>query len=186
MVSVIHSFHCVPQLINTIRNNKDKGRANHSAVLFGFGDGGGGPTQVMLDRLQRVQDSDGLPRSLPALWVQAKKYCFLKLSHNRMTQLIRVCSMLHASLTLSTASCALIKNKISQCLIHQGSNVQSGSSLFWTSGWLWPPVYLVWWALPWAAQWHVHHSGKGMWPCIRKTLMIILHPRQTLALFLET
>ncbi|XP_060770876.1 alpha-mannosidase 2C1 [Neoarius graeffei] len=52
----------VEDLINTIRNNKDKGRANHSAVLFGFGDGGGGPTQVMLDRLQRVQDSDGLPR----------------------------------------------------------------------------------------------------------------------------
>ncbi|MCI4381808.1 hypothetical protein PGIGA_G00256100 [Pangasianodon gigas] len=52
----------VEDLINTIRNNKDKGRANHSAVLFGFGDGGGGPTQVMLDRLQRVQDTDGLPR----------------------------------------------------------------------------------------------------------------------------
>ncbi|TSM52283.1 Alpha-mannosidase 2C1 [Bagarius yarrelli] len=52
----------VEDLINTTRNNKDKGRANHSAVLFGFGDGGGGPTQVMLDRLQRVQDSDGLPR----------------------------------------------------------------------------------------------------------------------------
>ncbi|KAF4081342.1 hypothetical protein AMELA_G00160170 [Ameiurus melas] len=52
----------VEDLIKTLRNNKDKGRANHSAVLFGFGDGGGGPTQVMLDRLQRVQDSDGLPR----------------------------------------------------------------------------------------------------------------------------
>ncbi|KAI5100513.1 alpha-mannosidase 2C1 isoform X2, partial [Silurus meridionalis] len=52
----------VEDLINTIRKNKDKGRANHSMVLFGFGDGGGGPTQVMLDRLQRVQDSDGLPR----------------------------------------------------------------------------------------------------------------------------
>uniref|UniRef100_A0A4W4DUC3 alpha-mannosidase n=1 Tax=Electrophorus electricus TaxID=8005 RepID=A0A4W4DUC3_ELEEL len=49
-------------LIKTVKHNKDKGRANHSAVLFGFGDGGGGPTQLMLDRLQRVQDSDGLPR----------------------------------------------------------------------------------------------------------------------------
>ncbi|XP_066524177.1 alpha-mannosidase 2C1 [Hoplias malabaricus] len=52
----------VEDLINTVKNNKDKGRANHSAVLFGFGDGGGGPTQLMLDRLQRVRDSDGLPR----------------------------------------------------------------------------------------------------------------------------
>uniref|UniRef100_A0AAZ3NXT0 alpha-mannosidase n=1 Tax=Oncorhynchus tshawytscha TaxID=74940 RepID=A0AAZ3NXT0_ONCTS len=49
-------------LVNTVKNNKDKGRANHSAALFGFGDGGGGPTQLMLDRLDRVQDTDGLPR----------------------------------------------------------------------------------------------------------------------------
>ncbi|MBN3307873.1 MA2C1 mannosidase, partial [Amia calva] len=52
----------VEDLLNTVRNNKDKGRANHSAVLFGYGDGGGGPTQIMLDRLQRVWDTDGLPK----------------------------------------------------------------------------------------------------------------------------
>uniref|UniRef100_A0A3Q3FQ16 alpha-mannosidase n=1 Tax=Labrus bergylta TaxID=56723 RepID=A0A3Q3FQ16_9LABR len=52
----------VEDLVKTVKNNKDKGRANHSAVLFGFGDGGGGPTQLMLDRLQRVQDTDGLPK----------------------------------------------------------------------------------------------------------------------------
>ncbi|XP_062847801.1 alpha-mannosidase 2C1 [Trichomycterus rosablanca] len=52
----------IEDLINTVKNNKDKGRANHSAMLFGFGDGGGGPTQVMLDRLHRVHDTDGLPR----------------------------------------------------------------------------------------------------------------------------
>uniref|UniRef100_A0A671NGH4 alpha-mannosidase n=1 Tax=Sinocyclocheilus anshuiensis TaxID=1608454 RepID=A0A671NGH4_9TELE len=49
-------------LINTVKNNKDKGRANHSGFLFGFGDGGGGPTQLMLDRLQRVRDTDCLPK----------------------------------------------------------------------------------------------------------------------------
>lgn len=52
----------VEDLVKTVKNNKDKGRANHSAALFGFGDGGGGPTQLMLDRLQRVQDTDGLPK----------------------------------------------------------------------------------------------------------------------------
>lgn len=52
----------VEELVKTVKNNKDKGRANHSAFLFGFGDGGGGPTQLMLDRLRRVQDTDGLPR----------------------------------------------------------------------------------------------------------------------------
>uniref|UniRef100_A0AAX7UQ40 Alpha-mannosidase 2C1 n=1 Tax=Astatotilapia calliptera TaxID=8154 RepID=A0AAX7UQ40_ASTCA len=49
-------------LVKTLKNNKDKGRANHSAALFGFGDGGGGPTQLMLDRLRLVQDTNGLPK----------------------------------------------------------------------------------------------------------------------------
>ncbi|CAF98334.1 unnamed protein product, partial [Tetraodon nigroviridis] len=52
----------VNDLVKTVRNNRDKGRVNHSALLFGFGDGGGGPTQLMLDRLHRLQDTDGLPR----------------------------------------------------------------------------------------------------------------------------
>lgn len=57
-------FSVSSQLVKTVKNNKDKGRANHSAVLFGFGDGGGGPTQLMLDRLRRIEDSDGLPKSV--------------------------------------------------------------------------------------------------------------------------
>ncbi|XP_030586783.1 alpha-mannosidase 2C1 [Archocentrus centrarchus] len=52
----------IEDLVNTVKNNKDKGRANHSAVLFGFGDGGGGPTQLMLDRLRLVEDTNGLPK----------------------------------------------------------------------------------------------------------------------------
>ncbi|NWU90552.1 MA2C1 mannosidase, partial [Upupa epops] len=52
----------VEELLKTVRNNKDKGRVNHSAFLFGFGDGGGGPTQKMLDRMKRMSDTDGLPR----------------------------------------------------------------------------------------------------------------------------
>lgn len=34
-------------------------------MLFGHGDGGGGPTQLMLDRLHRLQDTDGLPKLVP-------------------------------------------------------------------------------------------------------------------------
>uniref|UniRef100_A0A8C9T1R3 alpha-mannosidase n=1 Tax=Scleropages formosus TaxID=113540 RepID=A0A8C9T1R3_SCLFO len=52
----------VEDFLKTLRNNKDKGRVNHSALLFGFGDGGGGPTQLMLDRIHRVPDTDGLPK----------------------------------------------------------------------------------------------------------------------------
>uniref|UniRef100_A0A3B3XAV2 alpha-mannosidase n=1 Tax=Poecilia mexicana TaxID=48701 RepID=A0A3B3XAV2_9TELE len=52
----------IEDLVKTVKNNKDKGRTNHSAALFGFGDGGGGPTQLMLDRLGLVRDTDGLPK----------------------------------------------------------------------------------------------------------------------------
>ncbi|KAM6351086.1 alpha-mannosidase 2C1 isoform 1-T1 [Alca torda] len=52
----------VEEMVKTVKNNKDKGRVNHSALLFGFGDGGGGPTQKMLDRIKRMSDTDGLPR----------------------------------------------------------------------------------------------------------------------------
>ncbi|KAJ7311155.1 hypothetical protein JRQ81_006760 [Phrynocephalus forsythii] len=52
----------VEEMLKTMKNNRDKGRVNHSAALFGFGDGGGGPTQEMLDRLSRMKDTDGLPR----------------------------------------------------------------------------------------------------------------------------
>ncbi|NXS58299.1 MA2C1 mannosidase, partial [Brachypteracias leptosomus] len=52
----------VEEVLKTVKNNKDKGLVNHSAFLFGFGDGGGGPTQKMLDRMKRMRDTDGLPR----------------------------------------------------------------------------------------------------------------------------
>ncbi|NXT84920.1 MA2C1 mannosidase, partial [Zapornia atra] len=52
----------VEEMLKTVKNNKDKGRVNNSAFLFGFGDGGGGPTQKMLDRMKRMSDTDGLPR----------------------------------------------------------------------------------------------------------------------------
>lgn len=64
MKRIIGGFLCW-QLVKTVRNNRDKGRVNHGALLFGFGDGGGGPSQLMLDRLHRLQDTDGLPRSVP-------------------------------------------------------------------------------------------------------------------------
>nr|XP_042138074.1 alpha-mannosidase 2C1 [Peromyscus maniculatus bairdii] len=52
----------VEEVLKTVTNNRDKGRTNHSGFLFGFGDGGGGPTQTMLDRLKRLGNTDGLPR----------------------------------------------------------------------------------------------------------------------------
>jgi alpha-mannosidase len=53
----------VAQLRDNARNYKDHDRSRESYMLFGFGDGGGGPTKQMLETLRRVGDLQGLPRT---------------------------------------------------------------------------------------------------------------------------
>ncbi|HEY6889371.1 MAG TPA: glycoside hydrolase family 38 C-terminal domain-containing protein [Solirubrobacter sp.] len=43
---------------------KDHGRSHHSLLVFGHGDGGGGPTAEMLERLARARDIHGLPQTV--------------------------------------------------------------------------------------------------------------------------
>jgi len=50
------------ELLRSERNFRDHGVASESLYLFGHGDGGGGPTREMLQRLARVADVDGLPK----------------------------------------------------------------------------------------------------------------------------
>ncbi|NP_001090678.1 alpha-mannosidase 2C1 [Xenopus tropicalis] len=52
----------VEEVLKTVKNNRDKGRVNDSIFLYGFGDGGGGPTENMVGRIKRMNDTDGLPR----------------------------------------------------------------------------------------------------------------------------
>ena len=53
----------VEQLRRNVRNYKDNDRSGHSLLLFGVGDGGGGPTRDMLERLRRARDLQGLPQT---------------------------------------------------------------------------------------------------------------------------
>lgn len=43
-------------------NFTDHGRSNIAMMLYGFGDGGGGPNKDMLERAERLADCDGVPR----------------------------------------------------------------------------------------------------------------------------
>jgi len=45
-----------------VENFKDHDRASRSLYLFGWGDGGGGPTGEMLESARRLADMDGVPR----------------------------------------------------------------------------------------------------------------------------
>jgi len=50
-------------LLRHERNAMDDERTNQGMLLFGYGDGGGGPTPHMLEVLKRVKDFQGLPRT---------------------------------------------------------------------------------------------------------------------------
>jgi alpha-mannosidase len=53
----------VEQMRKGARDYKDHDRSTQSIVLYGFGDGGGGPTRLMIERLKRYEDLQGLPRT---------------------------------------------------------------------------------------------------------------------------
>ena len=52
----------VQEVLYNVEKNNDKGRTNSSLLLFGDGDGGGGPQLSHVERLVRVQDFDGIPK----------------------------------------------------------------------------------------------------------------------------
>jgi alpha-mannosidase len=52
----------VRELRFAVENFKDHDRATRSLYLFGWGDGGGGPTAEMLESARRLADIDGVPR----------------------------------------------------------------------------------------------------------------------------
>jgi alpha-mannosidase len=53
---------CLPSgVLRQERNNSDKGACGKSLMLFGIGDGGGGPGEEHLERLARMKNLAGLP-----------------------------------------------------------------------------------------------------------------------------
>jgi alpha-mannosidase len=53
----------VAELRHGVRDYRDHERSRESLLVFGHGDGGGGPTRAMLERLRRARDLRGLPRT---------------------------------------------------------------------------------------------------------------------------
>jgi alpha-mannosidase len=52
----------VGELVHAVRNFKDHDRATRSLYVYGYGDGGGGPTAGMIEQLRRLADLEGAPR----------------------------------------------------------------------------------------------------------------------------
>eukprot|EP00111_Clytia_hemisphaerica_P022399 TCONS_00065842-protein len=49
-------------IYKTSKQNKDKGVVSEGVLLYGFGDGGGGPSEDMLENLSRLGSINGLPK----------------------------------------------------------------------------------------------------------------------------
>ncbi|MBW8857614.1 MAG: alpha-mannosidase, partial [Bradyrhizobium sp.] len=54
----------VEELRRSAAAYKDHGRSHHALLVFGYGDGGGGPTAEMLERLRPAGSLEGLPRTV--------------------------------------------------------------------------------------------------------------------------
>jgi alpha-mannosidase len=54
----------VAEIRRSARNYKDHDRSRTSYMLFGYGDGGGGPTKGMIETLRRTCDLQGVPRTV--------------------------------------------------------------------------------------------------------------------------
>ncbi len=52
----------VAEVLRAEREFRDHESSAASMLVYGFGDGGGGPTRTMLERLRRMRDLQGLPR----------------------------------------------------------------------------------------------------------------------------
>lgn len=52
-------------LVFNVTNFKEHGRASRSIYVYGFGDGGGGPSIDMLEQARRLSNFDGLPKVQP-------------------------------------------------------------------------------------------------------------------------
>lgn len=46
----------VGELVKSVNNHNDKEYSNESLLVFGNGDGGGGPLSSMIERLNRLKD----------------------------------------------------------------------------------------------------------------------------------
>lgn len=49
------------EMVKGVKKHRDHTRSDSSLYLYGFGDGGGGPTEFHLERLRRARNAPGLP-----------------------------------------------------------------------------------------------------------------------------
>lgn len=120
-------FTTATSLRDHFRRHKDHDRARHGLMLYGFGDGGGGPTKTMIETVRRAKDLRGLPRTEPRTSEQ-----FFDLLEKDVTDLPVQIGELYFELHRGTyTSQARIKrdNRKAECLLHDIEFLYAASDL---------------------------------------------------------
>ncbi len=111
-----NSVASVKEVLFHVNNFKDHERSNESYLLFGYGDGGGGPTTGMLEQIKRMGDFDGLPR----VQIRSPKEFFTRCSTNSKELTTWVGELyfeLHRG-TYTTEARNKLNNRRSEALLH--------------------------------------------------------------------
>ncbi|HLX64549.1 MAG TPA: alpha-mannosidase [Planctomycetota bacterium] len=106
----------VEQLRDNARNYKDHDRSRMSLMLFGYGDGGGGPTKHMLEILSRAQDLEGLPRTT----IRSSDEFFTLLDRDCLDRPVMIGELYfeyHRG-TYTTQALAKLNNRCNEFLLH--------------------------------------------------------------------
>ena len=53
----------VREILYSVKNHKDKEYSKECLSVIGHGDGGGGPSVAMIERINRMNNVDGLPKT---------------------------------------------------------------------------------------------------------------------------
>jgi len=124
---------------------KDSDRSRHAMLLFGHGDGGGGPTLPMLEQLQRVGDLQGVPPTV----VRSSDEFFELLENDckdRLTMIGELYFEFHRG-TYTSQAAVKAGNRRAECLLHEveflaGTAAQLGGAMAATAlfAWLMPPL----------------------------------------------
>jgi alpha-mannosidase len=106
----------VKEVLYSVKNYKDHDNSNHSYLLYGYGDGGGGPTKGMIEQIARMKDVDGLPK----VEFRAPKD-FFKLLEDDIKDPVRWVGELYFELhraTYTTQALTKKNNRASEFLLH--------------------------------------------------------------------
>lgn len=98
------------------RNYKDNDRSKHAMYLFGYGDGGGGPTRGMIEALTRMKNLQGVPKCN----IESSDTFFDKLESD-LTDRPRVHGELYFELhrgTYTSQAATKLGNRKSEWLLH--------------------------------------------------------------------